>query len=254
MILAHNLKSIAIVGSVCLASVLGAGCKGGGGGYSGGGGGYVDPYANAFFDVFGRVCGFTSPAPGCNFRRDGRKIKDIEDPGFFYSYNLEYGLWLYTDSYGFDSTYLGLAWLSSATGILFDDRGYALNETQRKGVTGNTLNDVFGQRQKVVQAAAKDLQKKHGLKSDGAYRLASSLMSWSEDRRRGITNQNWKNDQARFKAVYGVEWGGVENALTSLENGDSSAAEAQLQNVAIHWGAKDASTAAQMVKGYFRVQ
>lgn len=221
-------------------------CKTGGGGYSGGGGGYYGGGGGtggggyggggsgyqSWYDVYGTYCGSGDPSPGCNFYWDGSKVMDYEDPYYSVSNYLEYGLWDYTDSYGYTSYYDGWAWLSS-TGILYDEYGYALNENKsRRG--RDLLAKAASQERKAVESAAKSFSSKYALSSDTGVRVAQTLRDWATLSKSRSRTQ--KDVEAFTKRLYGIDYNKVEKALTEAYVGDRGELDGLIEEGAANWG------------------
>jgi hypothetical protein len=215
--------SLAMLGVA--ASTLLAACGGGGGG----GGGYYDPGYGAWYDVYGHTCGY-SPRPGCNFYSDGVKIIDIEDPYFKNAYFLQWDTWHYYDSYGFPETYTGWAWESN-NGILYDDFGDALNNTDGQG--RDFAADVAQAEKNVVKTAGDYFAAKYGLDAATGQRVARVLKDWATI---GKDRARTEKDIADFtQRLYGLDFNKVKNALAEAQKGDLKAIDGLVDEAATNW-------------------
>jgi hypothetical protein len=209
-----------------------------------------DPIGPAWYDVYGYHCGNGAPKPGCNFYSDGVKIADFEDPYFTGGYTLQYADWFYYDSYGYESYYTGWAWLSTS-GILYDDQGYALNESRENGGR-DVLADVAELEQNMVQTAAKGLVAKHpALSEAAAMDIASALNDWAKlGKKGGRTEADMK---AFTKRLFNVDADAGSNAIDAAMAGDLSKVEAMNAQIAAHWGT-DAETSKEILQSWYARQ
>ncbi|HRK07089.1 MAG TPA: hypothetical protein PLZ57_04920 [Pseudobdellovibrionaceae bacterium] len=218
-----GLAAIATMGTLSLMTA----CGGGGGG--GGGGPVVDPGYGAWYDVYGRRCGY-SPSPGCNFYANGMKIIDIEDPYFRGTYYLEFDSWHYLDSYGFPSTYIGWAW-QSPNGIIYDDFGDALNETDGQG--RDFAADVAELEQNAVKTAGEFFAAKYQLDAATGMKVARALNDWATI---GKDRARTERDIADFtQRLYGVDFNKVKGALAEAMKGERGEMEALVDQAATNW-------------------
>lgn len=218
-----------------------AACGGGGGGST-----YSDPYANAWFDVYGKVCSTSGPRPGCNFYRNGSKIIDIEDPYFYNSaYVLKYDRWSYYNSYGFFETYTGWAW-QSPNGIVYNDFGRALNETNGKG--RDYAADVAREEKSMVKTAGEFFSAKYGLDAETGVRVARILKDWAV---LGRDRARTEDDIAAFtQRLYGLNLNEVKGALSEAMKGDKSSLEGLVDKAATNWGTSP-ETMKEILKSWY---
>lgn len=194
-----------------------------------------DPVRTAWYNVYGYVCGYDHPTAGCNFYADGAKIVAGEDEYYYAgpeAGGLEFDLWGYYDSYGYYTEYYGWAWLSP-TGILYDEFGYALNETGE-----DEGRDLVAQmamlENKKVEAAGHKLAEKFALAEDTGVQIAKTLQDWAT---LGRKRERTDADKAEFaKRLFGVDMTDAKDALKNAESGDLSKLEAVNSEVARHWG------------------
>lgn len=226
------------------ATTLMSACGGGGGG----GGSSYDPHYNAWYNVYGNICGHDSPSPGCNYYRNGYKIVDLEDPYFKTGYYLEYDTWYYYDSYGYSKTYTGWAWESS-NGILYDDYGDALNNTDGQGRDFSA--DVALQEKNVVKSAAEVLAAKYGLSTEVSMKAALALKDYAT---LGKDRARTEADIADFtQRLYGVDMNKVKNALAEAQKGDIGAMEGLVDEAATNW-ATTPETMKEILKSWYGSQ
>ena len=217
-------------------------------GSSGGGGGYVDPYKRAWYDVYGTQCtGYGYPMSGCNFYADGSKITASSDP-YYASMTLYSDYWTYTDSYGYQRSYHGAAWLSS-TGILYDGYGNALNEMdQADAGSADVLAMASQKEEEMAKAVGKKFAAEYALAEDAGINVARTLQDWATlGRDRSRTDQ----DVADFsKRLYGVSLDKAQIAITSAIKGDQTALGELNVDVAAHWGTSPETSKAILSKWY----
>jgi hypothetical protein len=214
------------------------------------GGGY-DPYAQPWYDVYGYYCGSGNPSPGCNFYADGQKVADYEDPYYYSSsYTLYYDYWAYTDSYGYSSSYYGWAWLSP-DGVLYDEYGYALNESHDDQGGRDLIGDVAQAETQVVTEAGKGFADKYALSEDTGIRVARTLNDWATlGKKRGRTEQ----DVADFsQRLYGVSLDKAKAALNMAKTGDLSGVESVNTDIAKYWST-DPETSKEILEGWYSKQ
>ena len=244
-----GLKAFAIgVTLVAMSGVAFTACGGGGGG--GGGGPYYQPW----YDVYGNYCGSGDPTPGCNFYADGIKVHDLNDPyyaggaGVYY----EYGLWTFTDSYGFAASYDGWAWLSPS-GILYNDIGQALNENAEES-SRDIIEDTAKQEEKVVLAAGEGFASRFALQSETGVDVARTLNAWATLTRDRKSRVRTEKDIADFsKRLFGIEVSQAKVALGLAKEGDLSRAKELNAQIANHWGTSP-ETSAQILKTWYKNQ
>lgn len=217
--------------SAIAVAVLVSGC-GGGGSFTIG----IDPGYGAWYDVYGRFCGY-SPGAGCNFYSDGYKIIDIEDPYFNSYYALSYGTYYYTSSTGVPSVYYGWGWLSPS-GIVYNDWGDALNNTDGEG--RDHAADVGELQQNVIKGAAEALAAKYDLEPKIAMNMAQALNDYA------LVGKSRSRTQADYAALsenlYGVNLAEAQGALEAALKGDKSQMETLIGKTANYWGKSPEAT------------
>jgi hypothetical protein len=199
-------------------------------GCGGGGSSSYDPYYTAWYDVYGYVCGHGAPSPGCNFYSNGLKIIDIEDPYFRNNYYLQADNWFYYDSYGVLRNYVGWAW-KSPNGILYNDFGTALNNTDGQGRDFSA--DVAQQEQNVVKSAGEFFAAKYGLDNDTALKAARVLKDWAY---LGKDRARTEQDIADFtQRLYGLDFNKVKGALAEAQKGNKAGLQELVNETATNW-------------------
>lgn len=209
------------------------------------GGGYV--YHQPWYDVWGDVCGYDNPAPGCNFYSDGYKIVDYEDPYYSSAY-YDYGIYDYYNSFGELRTYVGLAWLSP-NGILYDDYGNALNSkdgkmANKKQSSGRNLYAAVAKEEaELTKTAAMRFAAKYSKPGDSeatkqalvaaGMRVAKTLKEF--DNIAKVRNRTTKDVLAYAEKALGVKGEVITKALASAEKGDLSGIVAANEEVAKSW-------------------
>lgn len=223
-----------------VAALVLAGCNGGGG--SGGGGGYSDPYWHAWYNVNGYLCisaGY--PQPGCNFYWDGstyRKIQESGDPYYYDYYSPQFFHdKYYEDSWGNPRWYTGYGW-ESPNGILYDEWGYALNNTGR--TRGRDLTaDIIEQKEAKYAEAAQALSERYSnngqvLSEETSLHIVRTLGEYAEI---GRSRTRTAQDMADFsKRLFGIEAGQVANAIALAQKGDMSGINQVKDQVSTFWG------------------
>lgn len=240
-------KTLGAAMAALAAAVMVSACGGGGGG-GGGGGIWIDPGYGAWYDVYGRSCGY-SPKPGCNFYSDGYKIIDVEDPYFKSYYALEFG---YFDYYNYTKgryeTYYGWGW-ESPNGIIYDDWGDALNNTDGQGRDFSA--DVAAQEQTVIQTAGKAFAEKYDLTLEKGMQVAKIAHDYaliSKDRART------EADYADFsKKMYGLDLNKVKGALAEAMKGNKVELENMVNSTALDWKTSPA-TMKRIMKAWYGKQ
>jgi hypothetical protein len=208
-------------------------------------------YQQAWYDVFGNVCGRGDPRPGCNFYADGSKIQDYEDP-YYASNAYYYGVYDYYDSFGYYSTYVGWAWMSP-TGIVYDEYGRALNESGSEGDSRDLIADAAGAEQKKIEEAGKEFASRYALSETTGIRIARTLTDWATLSKRQ-NRARTAEDVADFsKRLFGVSLGAAQKALDAAKTGNKAPVEAMNSDVARHWGT-DPETSSKILKTWFRDQ
>jgi len=204
-------------------------------GYGGGGGNvYVDPYRRAWFDVYGNQCisnGY--PMAGCNFYSDGSKITSSNDP-YSASMTLYFDYWTYTDSYGYRRDYQGYAWLSG-TGILYDQYGNALNESDEGlSQSADVIALAAEKEEKASESAGKALSQKYALAESAGISIARTLQDWAV---LGRDRARTSADVADFsRRLYGVDYQKATRAIEAAAHGNRDAILDLNVDVAAHWG------------------
>ena len=217
-------------------------------GYSGGGGVYVDPYRHAWYDVYGNQCTYNGyPTAGCNFYSDGSKITASGDP-YHSSFTLFYDYWTYTDSYGYRRDYQGYAWLSSS-GILYDQYGNALNETdENESPSADVISIAADQEKKASTRAGKVLSQKYALAESAGISIAKTLQDWATLGRDRARSQA---DVADFsKRLYGVDYSRASRAIRDAALGDQGGIRELNVDVAAHWGTSPETSKAILSNWY----
>ncbi len=217
---------------------------------SSGGGHKKDPYYHAWYDVYGYYCGTGYPTSGCNFYSDGTKIIDYEDPYFNNSYNLQYAFWTYYDSYGFPASYLGYAWLSP-TNILYDQYGYALNETGEE--TGNDIIEAAAkQLESKIQIAGKGFAEKYALQEATGVDVARTLSDWATLTKDRKVRVRTEKDMADFsKRLFGIDAEAAKAALGTAVQGDLNQVKQLNRQIAEKWGTNP-ETSEQILRSWYR--
>ena len=200
----------------------------------GGGGGTVDPYYHAWYNVYGTYCNNGYPMSGCNFYSNGSKISASGDP-YYSNETLYYDVWSYTDSYGYNRSYQGYAWLST-TGILYDGNGNALNEIDADDANSADVISRAAQAEKQVQAAVgKSLAQKYALAEDKGVMISKTLQDWAT---LGRDRARTSADVADFsKRLYGLDAARTLGAFQqALATQNQKPIEDLNVDVAAHWG------------------
>jgi hypothetical protein len=195
---------------------------------------YQDPYYRAWYDVYGYYCGDGYPTAGCNFYADGSKILMSEDPYYRSGITLYNDYWTYTDSFGFRRSYLGFAWLSPS-GILYDQFGNALNESESDSVSADVITAASEKERQIQTSAGKALAQKYALNEDRGIEISKTLQDWAKlgkDRARSDA------DVLDFsRRLFGVSGSRAESALAVAMTTRSLKAVEELNvDVAAHWG------------------
>ncbi|MBC7692256.1 MAG: hypothetical protein H7222_10845 [Methylotenera sp.] len=205
---------------------MASGCNGGGGG------GSVtvvtqDPYAPAWYDMYGSSCGHGNPRPGCNYYSNGWKIIDSEDPYFTSQYYvLNYDTYYVNGYY-----YTGYAW-TSPDGVIYDEAGNALNATVSN--SRDIIADVAAEETAVVESAGKAFAAKYQLDEKVGIQVARTLNDWatlSKDR-----SKTSADIEAFTQRLYGVDFNSVKTALTEAATGNNDAMKATVAQAAASWG------------------
>ena len=207
------------------------------------------PVYQAWYDVYGHNCGSGQPRPGCIFYWNGTKVVDSNDTYYYSSYNVQYDLWYYTDSYGYSSSYLGWAWLSYS-GILYDDYGRALNEDADKdGV--DVVTGAAQAAREVVLKQGKTFAERYGLAEEAGVKIATTLNDFAVI---GKSRARTQQDIEDFtKRLYGVDFTEANAALEKAKAGDASGIDGLNGTVAAHWGTNP-ETSKEILKKWFKDQ
>lgn len=186
---------------------------------------------SAWYNVYGQHCNNGAPAPGCNYYSNGDKIIDVEDPYHSGYYNLSYGTWRYTDSYGYSQWYTGWGWVSP-NGILYDSYGYSLNKSGRsRGL--DVEAHAAEQETQVISQAGESLVEKFSLEADVGVRIAATLNDWAT---LGKYRARTRGDDKDFiQRLYGVDVDQAAVALASARVGDKSGVLAINKQIAAAW-------------------
>ena len=204
----------------------------------------IDPYYHAWYDVYGNVCGGGAnmyPGSGCNFYLDGvgklYKITDGQDPFYSSSYSLGYNTWTYYDSYGYSQVYTGYGW-ESASGILYDDLGYALNESEQVKSRDHARVGASKEKMKVQEAAASFKDAHPALSESGATRIAINLGAWATlTKDRTIKRGRTESDIADFsQRLFGVDYKKAQAALVKASMGERTDLLNLKDDVGAAWG------------------
>lgn len=235
-------KFLIIATSFCSLYAL-SGCRSSS---NGGGPIHHDPYYQAWYDVYGHVCGYNQPGPGCNYYANGLKIIDVEDPSFSNnSYYLAFDDWYYYNSYGQFSIYTGWAW-KSPTGIIYDDFGNALNNDD--GVGQDYAGDVAEREDNVIHSAADYLAAKYGLSATTGLKVAKFLNDWAQE---GRTRTLSESDIASAtEGLYGISFGKLKNALLEAKLGERQPLNELINEAATNW-ATTPETLKEILKSWY---
>ncbi len=241
-----NIKQLALVSIVGVSGMLVSACNV----IVGGGGGTVyDPYYSAWYDVYGNYCGNGYPSAGCNFYSDGTKITAGQDPYYANSF-LTYDYWSYTDSYGFYREYMGYGWVSPS-GILYDDYGNALNETDSEDQGRDVIVNVAKQEKSSAEKMGKNFAEKYALSAVNGVKIAGTLQDWAKiGRDRSRTNADVNQISKR---LYGVDIVKAESAITKAALGDKTELEDVNADVAANWGTSP-EVSKKILKTWYRDQ
>lgn len=205
-------------------------------------------YDYTYDDWFLEGCGTSAqgPRPGCNFYADGYKIMDYEDPYYYSSYAMYYDYWYYTDSYGYDQMYTGWAW-QSPNGIIYDEWGYALNETGSEGGR-DIIADAAEQEEALVSGTGKAFAEKYALSEEVGIRIARTLNEWARiGKKRGRTEADVREFTER---LYGIDAETAMAALASAKTGDMTGLDKATDQIAQHWNT-DAETSRAILKNWY---
>lgn len=197
-------------------------CNGGGGG---GGVCTTCAVSHAWYNVYGNYCGNTV-GPGCDFYADGSKITYAQDP---YYASLIYGTYYYTDVFGYTAVYTGWA-RQSATGILYDDWGRALNSNEKHG--RDVVTNAAAAQKVAINGAAQALQAKYGLDADVSANIATALNDWNMI---GKSRKRTDNDVAAFTKLVKLDISDVSAALDAAAKGDDSGVDQAISKAAAAW-------------------
>ena len=208
-----------------------------------------DPYHQAWYDVYGNYCGTGNPTAGCNFYANGSKIRSTEDPFYRNGTNFYYDFWTYTDSYGYQRSYLGNAWLSQS-GILYDDYGNALNETGEQEVSADVIAQAAAKEKQVATAVGKALAQKYALAEDKGIMISKTLQDWAQ---LGRDRARTEADMADVsKRLYGIDGSKAKNAIQQALASQSQQPIEELNvDVAAHWGTSP-EVSKQILKGWYK--
>jgi len=209
----------------------------------------TDPYYHAWYDVYGNYCGNGYPTSGCNFYANGQKITMSQDPYYSAGITLYNDIWTYTDSYGYRRSYMGYAWLSS-TGILYDQFGNALNETNEEETSADVIAEAANRERQVQQAVGHALAQKYALAEDKGIVISKTLQDWAKlGKDRARTDQDVADFSTR---LFGVSASRAESAITvALATRNQKAVEDLNVDVAAHWGTTP-EVSRQILKSWYK--
>lgn len=193
-----------------------------------------DPYRNAWYDVYGRYCGTGYPYPGCNYYVNGSKIYSTQDP-FYGSSVYYYDLWSYYDSYGYYRVYVGYAWLSN-TGILYDQFGYALNDSSgNHEITPDVIAAAAEKEKETVILTGKQFSQRYSLAEEKGILISKTLQDWAVLARDRVRQD--ADVDVYLGKLYGVDPVQAKEALFQVgSTGQFKALEDLNADVAAHWG------------------
>jgi len=195
-----KLKLMAHVGCVLSLAALTA-CNGGGGA----------PTGPTFVDANGNACG--AAAPGCDFDSAGVLMTVSEDPNYTAGANEEVGYWTSPDGI--------IYYYGSPTNALPGERG-------RDSIS----NGAMAQKAMIADNARR-LQAKYSLDANVSTNIAQAMTDWST---LGQSRKRTSADVAAFtKRLSGLDMNEVNNALDSLNKGDSSAYDVAISKAARNW-------------------
>jgi len=228
-------KTITITSKLMLVGLMSFGLSGCGGG---GGGGVA--ITQAWYTWYGSYCG-SNVRPGCNYYADGTKISYIQDP---YYAPLEFHD-IYLPGYGWFTGWGRL----SATGIFYDEYGYALNSKQNQ--SRDLIANAAAAQKAVVQGVAKNLSAKYGLSNEASTSIATTLSDWA------LIGKSRKRTQADVEAftkrLTGLKLQEINAALSAAQTGDMDAADQAVAKAANHWSTSP-ETMKEILKDWYSSQ
>lgn len=205
-----------------------------------------------WYDVYGNVCSYGSPAPGCNFYADGTQIVDVEDPFFASSYYLEWNIWTYYDVFGYPQIYAGYGWLSP-NGILYDDYGYALNE-EGEEKSKDILGEAAKQEEEKIGSAGKSLSERFsGLSEESGAKIARTLNDWATLPKKQSRKRTEADVSALTSRLYGIDISEATAALTEAQKGNLEKLQQANELVAESWGTSP-ETSKAILQTWFKKQ
>lgn len=211
-------------------------------GLSGCGGGGGPTITQVWYDVFGSVCGYNNPGPGCNFYSNGDKIEYYQDP---YVASLQYYHNFWVPGYGWFSGYGRY----SNTGIFYDEYGYALNSKQKQ--SRDLIATAAATQKAIVKGAAKHLEEKFGLNAQASLSIATTLNEWA------LIGKSRKRTQADVEAftkrLTGLKLKEVNAALAAAQKGDIDGLDQAVAQAAQHWSTSP-ETMKQILKSWYQGQ
>ena len=144
---------------------------------------------------------------------------------------LSRGTWAYVDSYGYNKTFAGNAWLST-DGILYDEFGASLNEDGEEPGR-DLMGDVAATEKAQVVSAGKSLSSRYALAEVSGIKIAETLNDWAT---LGKKHGRTQRDIADFsERLFGVTAAQVTPALQLARSGDLSGMQAVNNDVATTW-------------------
>jgi len=194
-----------------------------------------DPFYHAWYNVYGQSCGNTDPKPGCEYYQDGTKIIAAADSDYMSYYYLTYQQWNYTDVYGNAKSFTGYGWLSNS-GILYDQNGVALNESDSsENTSADVLAIAAAMEKKTLTAAGKLLSQKYALAEDKGIEISKTLNAWAVLGRDRMRTQADTDDFT--KRLYGIDPTKAKEAiLSSAAMQDLGPLEGINVDIAAYWG------------------
>lgn len=178
-----------------------------------------DPYYVAWYDAFGRPCGYSmiDVHPGCNYYSNGSKILAWQDP--FWSQ------WPRN----------GQPWMSPS-GVWYDPNGYAINSDLNSAeISADVITQAAEQQNEIVRLAGKSLSQEYALSESISIRIAQSLDRWAT---LGQTRTRTEADIADFsQRLYGLRVEQIKTAMNRvLTERNLQPLEELNIDVAAYWG------------------
>lgn len=211
----NKVKSIAGVATALVVSTL-SGC------YVSG----YDYYYSAWYDVYGNVCTYGQPYPGCNYYYTGGRIVAGDDP-YYSSSQLYYGTYFLNGT-----VFTGYAW-QSPTGIVYDAYGRALNSNS-SSVSRDILARAADQEQVKVEEAGERFAAKYHLSLEAGTRVAQALNDWATLPKTRARTQ--KDLQDFTQRLYGIDFNRILSAIEDSKRGQENALNSAIADAAQNWG------------------